>query len=136
MGEEISNKKYLDDELDHTTISTFVQTLQNYLKFCNGNNAYNLANYESQRITDTTIFNVGTFDGDLLHLWKILCNDKNNAGRDTKFIKATKMNIPTGKTGGSSIPLIYDSFICIETSSNNFAPALFGNFLKDTCFSL
>ena len=40
-------------------------------------------------------------------------------------MKATKINIPTGNTGASSIPPIEDSFIYIETSSNVFGPAVF-----------
>ena len=32
----------------------------------------------------------------LLHQWKIICNDKNNKGKRTNFMKSTKTNSPTG----------------------------------------
>ena len=40
---ELTNKKYIDDELDKNTIVRFNQTLQNYLKVSVGNDTYNLA---------------------------------------------------------------------------------------------
>ena len=39
---EVSNKKFFDDELDKNTIVRFNQTLQNYLKVSVGNDSYNL----------------------------------------------------------------------------------------------
>ena len=51
---EVSNKKYIDDELDKNTIVRFNQTLQNYLKVSVGNDTYNLfkcdkENYSNNR---------------------------------------------------------------------------------------
>ena len=69
MDEEVSNKKYFDDELDHNTIPTFLQTLQNYLKACSGKNVHNLAKDDSQIFTDTNFINVGNSGGYLLPLW-------------------------------------------------------------------
>ena len=40
---EVSNKKYIDNELDKNTIVRFNQTLQNYLKVSVGNDTYNLS---------------------------------------------------------------------------------------------
>ena len=51
----VSNKKYIDNELDKNTIVRFNQTLQNYLKASVGNNTYNLTKYDKIQITDTTI---------------------------------------------------------------------------------
>ena len=42
----VSNKKYIDDELDKNTIVRFNQTLQNYLKISVGNDTYNLTKYD------------------------------------------------------------------------------------------
>ena len=42
---ELSNKKYIDDELDKNTILRFNQTLENYLKVSVGNDTYNLTKY-------------------------------------------------------------------------------------------
>ena len=43
---EVSNKIYIDDELDKNTIVRFNQTSQNYLKVSVGNNTYNLTKYK------------------------------------------------------------------------------------------
>ena len=42
----VSNKKYIDDELDKNTIIRFNQTLQNHLKVSVGSNIYNLTKYD------------------------------------------------------------------------------------------
>ena len=49
---ELSNKKYNDDELDKNTILRFNQTLQNYLKVSVGNDRYNLTKYDKIQLTD------------------------------------------------------------------------------------
>ena len=54
LDNELSNKKYIDDELDKNTIVRFNQTLQNYLKVSVGNDTYNLTTYDKIQITDTT----------------------------------------------------------------------------------
>ena len=43
--DEVSNKKYIDDELDKNTILRFNQTQQNHLKVPVGNDIYNLTKY-------------------------------------------------------------------------------------------
>ena len=60
--------------------------------------------------------NIGS---DLLQKWNIKCNNKNNQSRITDFIKSTKANSPTGYSGAESLPSIGNSFMYIETSSNN-----------------
>ena len=52
---EVSNKKYVDDELDKNTIVRFNQTLENYLKISVGNDIYNLTKYNKTQLTDITI---------------------------------------------------------------------------------
>ena len=42
---EVSNKKYIDDDLDKNTIVRFNQTLQKYLKVSVRNDTYNLKKY-------------------------------------------------------------------------------------------
>ena len=56
---EVSNKKYIDDELNKNTIVRFNQTLQNYLKVSVGNDTYNLTKYDKIQITDITDFRSG-----------------------------------------------------------------------------
>ena len=116
---ELSNKKYVDDSIGDGTILRFNQTLQNYLKVSVGNDTYNLAKYDKIKITDTTIIKYPNTGGYLLQNWVIKCNDKNNNGKIQNFIKSTKTNSPTGHSGATSLPPIGDSFMYIETSSNN-----------------
>ena len=51
---ELSTKKYIDDELDKNTFVRFSQTLSNYLKVSVGNDIYHLTKYEKNYITDLT----------------------------------------------------------------------------------
>ena len=51
---ELSNKKFFDDELDKSTIVKFNQTLENCLKTSVGNDIYNLTKYDKIQITDIT----------------------------------------------------------------------------------
>ena len=113
---EITNKKYIDDELDKNTIVRFSQTLSNYLKVSVGNDTYNLAKNNKIKITDRTIIkypNTGSF---LLPYGKILCNDKNNNGKIQNFLISTKTTSPTGDSGATTPPPIGTAFMYIETT--------------------
>ena len=115
----------LDFYDESSTLVRFNQTLQIYLKVSVGNDTYNLTKYNKLSITDITeiIFpNSGTA---LLQKWKIYCNNKNNQSRITDFIKSTKTNSPTGFSGAESLPPIGNSFMYIETSSNNHGNNVF-----------
>ena len=116
---EITNKKYVDDELDKNTILRFNQTLQNYLKISVGNDTYNLTKYNKIQLTDITVMKAGNTGGYLLPYWKFICNDKNNSGKISNFIKSTKTNSPTGSSGATTLPPVGNAFMYIETSSNN-----------------
>ena len=113
----VSNKKYIDDELDKNTIVRFNQTLQNYLKVSVGNDIYNLTKCDKIQVTDTTVMKYGNTGGYLLPYWKTICNDKNNNGKIQNFMKSTKTNSPTGDSGATSLPLIGTALMYIETSS-------------------
>ena len=119
LDNELSNKKYIDDELDKNTIVRFNQTLSNYLKVSVGNATYNLSKYDKMQLTDYTIIKYPNTGGYLLPGWRIFCNDKNNNGKIQDFIKSTKTNSPTGFSGAMSLSPIGDAFMYIETSSNN-----------------
>ena len=115
----VSNKKYIDDELDKNTIVRFNQTLQNYLKVLVGNDTYNLTNYNKIQLTDTTILispNTGRF---LLQNWNIKCNDKKKNGKIQNFTKSTKTNTPTPDSEATILPPIGIGFMFIEMCSNN-----------------
>ena len=122
---ELSNKKYVDDSIGEVTIARFNQTLQNYLKVSVGNYTYNLTKYDKIQITDTTINKYPNTGGYLLQNWVTKCNDKNNHGKIQNFIKSTKTNSPTVYSGAKSLPLIGNSFMHIETSSNNHGNNVF-----------
>ena len=115
----VSNKKYIDNELDKNTIVRFNQTLQNYLKVSVGNDTYNLTKYNKIQLTDTTIIKTGNSGGYLLPSWRIFCNDINNNGKISNFIRSAKTNSPTGDSGATNLPPIGNAFMYIETSSNN-----------------
>ena len=80
------------------------------------------------QLTDTTIIKTGNSGGYLLPSWRIFCNDKNNHGKITNFIRATKTNSPTAKSGATSLPPIGDAFMYIETTSNNNGNNVFVSF--------
>ena len=77
----VSNKKYIDDELDKITIVRFNQTLQNYLKVFVANDTYNLTKYDKIQLTDTTVMKNANTGNAVLPYCKIICNDRNNNGK-------------------------------------------------------
>ena len=119
LDNEVTNKKYVDDELNKNTILRFNQTLENYLKLSVGNDTYNLTKYNKIQLTDTTIMSAGNSGGYLLQNWNIQCNDKNNNGKISNFIKSTVTRSPTGQSGAESLPPIGTAFMFVETSGNN-----------------
>ena len=122
---ELASKKYIHDELNKNTVLRFNQTLQNYLKVSVGNDTYNLTKYDKIQITDITEMRYPNIGSDLLQKWNIKCNNKNNQARITDFIKSSKTNSPTGDSGATSLPPIGNSFMYIETSSNNHGNNVF-----------
>ena len=120
----VSNKKYIDDELDKNTMVRFNQTLENYLKVSVGSNIYNLTKYDKIQLTDTTIMKHPNSGGFLLQNWNIKCNDKNNNGKIQNFVKSTRTS-STSYSGATSLPPIGSSFMYIETSSNNHGENVF-----------
>ena len=116
---EVSNKKYIDDELDKNTIVRFNQTLQNYLKVSVGNDIYHLTKYNKIQLTNETILKYPNAGSYLLPLWIIVCSDRNGNGKQNNFIKSTKTSSPTADGGATSHSPIGNAFMYIETSGNN-----------------
>ena len=125
---EVAKKKYIDDSSDSNNILGFNQTLESYLKVSVGNAVYNLTKYDKINLTDTTIIKTPNSEGYLLQNWTLKCNDKNGNGKIQKFIKLTKTNSPTGDSGATSLSPIGDSFMYLETSSNNNGDNVFCSF--------
>ena len=120
---EVSNKKYIDDELDKDTIVRLNDDSNDrYLKINIKISTYNLQIYNKVLITDTTILKFPHSAGSFLQNWNIKCNDRNNQGKIQNFIRSTRTNSPTGNAGAIVSPLIGDSFMYKETSGNNFGP--------------
>ena len=113
---------------ESSTLVRFNQTLQNYLKVSVGNDIYNLTKYNKISITDITEIKFPNSGNALLQRWKNYCNNKNNQSRITDFIKSTKTNSPSSHSGATSLPPIGDSFMYIETSSNNHGPNIYVSF--------
>ena len=124
----VSNKKYVDDQLDKNTIVRFNQTLDNYLQVSVGNTSYKLTKYDKIQITDTTVIRVGNGGAFILPLSKIICNNKNNNGKISNFIRTTRTSSPTSQTGATALPPIGDSFMYIETSGDNHGDNTFVSF--------
>ena len=118
LDEGVSNKKYIDNEIDKNTILRLSQTLENYLKKTVGNDTYNLTRHDKIQITDARIVKAPNNGGYLLQNWVIFCNDKNGKGKISNFVEPTETNSPTGDSGATSLPLRGDSFMYIETSCN------------------
>ena len=98
------------------------------MKVSVGNDEYSLTKNDEIQITDTTIFKYPNTGGCLLQTWVINCNDKISNGKIQNFIKSTKTNSPTGSSGATSLPPVGDSFLYIETSSNNHGNNVFVSF--------
>ena len=109
----VSNKKFIDNELDKNTIVRFNQTLQNYLKVSVGNDTYNLTKHNKIQITDTTTMKDGNTGGYLLPYWKIICNDKNNNGKIQNFIKNQKKLILQQQIAEQQARLLSEMHSCI-----------------------
>ena len=122
---EVTNKNFVYDSIEDQTIVRFNQTLQSYLKVPVGNERYNLTRYDRIQLTDITSIKYPNSGGFLLPGCRIFCNDKNYNGKIQNFIKSTRTNSPTGDSGATSLPPTGDSFIYIETSSNNFGNKVF-----------
>ena len=116
---EVSNKNYIDDELDKNTIVRFSQTLSNYLKVSVGSDIYHLTKYEKNYIADLTEMRAPNSGLYLLQKWRIVCKDKNNNAKINNFIKSTKTQSPTENSGATELPPIGNSFMFLESSGNN-----------------
>ena len=125
LDNEVTSKKYVDDSKGEGTIVRFNQTLTNYLKVSVGNNTYNLTKYDKIQLTDTTVMKAGNTGGYVLQNWNIKCDDNNGNGKISNFVKSTKTNSPSSYSGATSLPPIGNSFMYIETSSNNHGPNVF-----------
>ena len=119
LDNEVSNKKYIDDEIDKNTILRFNQTLSNYLKVSVGSDIYNLTKYEKNYITDLTEMRAPNNGLYLLQNWVILCKDRNNNSKINNFIKSTKTQSSTEDSGATALPPVGNSFMYLETSGVN-----------------
>ena len=87
-----------------------------------------MTKYNKIQLTDTSIIKYPNNGGYLLQNWNIRCNDKNNNGKIQNFLRSTKTNSPTGDSGATGLPPIGDSFMYVETSSNNYGNNVYVSF--------
>ena len=88
-----------------------------------------MTQYIKIQLTDTTIINYPNTDGYLFQNWLIKSTDKNNTSKIEDFIKSSKTYSRTGYSGTTSLPPIGgDTFMYIETSSNNNGNNVFVSF--------
>ena len=92
--------------MGENTILRFNKALQNYLKVSFGDIVYDFRKYNKQQLIDSTKNKLGNSGGYLLPLWNVECNDRNNNGNMTIFVRATKTITPTGNSGATSLPPI------------------------------
>ena len=118
LDNELSSKNYVVDSLGEGTLLRLNQTLENYLKVSAGKDTYSLTKYNKIQVIYTTESKCPIIGSDLVQKWNIRCNKKNNQSRITDFIKSTKTYSRTGSSGATSLPPIGNSFIYIETNSN------------------
>ena len=115
---EVSNKNYIDNELDKNTILRFNQILQNYLKVSVGIDTYNLTKYNKIQLIDLTEFRYTNIGEDLCEY-----RNKNLPTKDGSkvgnFLKSTTISSPTGQSRASSKPPIGIAFMYIETGARN-----------------
>ena len=125
LDNEVSNKKYIDDELEKNTIVRFSQTLSNYLKVTVGSDSYNLTKYQKSYITDLTQMRAPNNGINLLQKWKIECKDRNNNAKINNFVKSTKTESSTADSGATALPPIGTSFMYLESSGVNNGASTF-----------
>ena len=123
--DHVSNKKYVDDQLDKNTIVRFNQTLQNYLKVSIGSDIYHLTKYNKIQLTNETILKYPNSGSYLLPLWRIVCNDRNKNGKQNNCVKSSKSSSLTADSGATTLLPIGNSFMYIETSGNNSGANVF-----------
>ena len=80
---------------------------------------YNFIKYDKTQIIGKTISKSGSSGGYLLPYWKSICDDENNNGKLSNFIKSTKRNSPTIDSGATSLPPIGNAFQYFATGSAN-----------------
>ena len=102
--------------------------MDNYIKISVGSDVSNLAKCDKIQIIETTDIKFPNNGGTLLQRWNIKCNDKNNYGAIQNFSRSTKTSSLTSDSGATNSPPIGDSFMYIETSSNNHCDGVFVSF--------
>ena len=116
---EVSNKKYIGDDLDKNTILRFDQTLENYLKVSVGNDTYNLTKFNKINITDETKMRSPNSGQSLLQKWILKCVNKISNAKINTFLKSTTNTSPTSESGAVALPPIGWSFMYVEISGSN-----------------
>ena len=136
MDNEISNGKYVDDNLDKSSTLRFYQSQQRNLRISVGNSVYKLTKNDRIKIIDVTNIKYRNQGGYLPQDWKIRCNDIVHRGKICNSIKSSKSYTPTESTGALNLPAIGNSFTYIGKSSNNSGSTFTAALKEQTLFKL
>ena len=71
----------------------------------------------------------------LLPYWKVVCEDRNDSGEITTVNRATNRSSPTPNSGATSLHLIGDCLMYIETSANKKGQNVFLHFRTNRYYS-
>ena len=119
LGNELPNKKYVDDSIGEGTILRFSQPLENYLKVSVGNDVYNLSKHDKIRLNNVTEIRYPNKGDSLLRKKRIKHLNKNNAlllknsATLGNFSKSTKTS-PTSQSVATTLPPIRSAFMYTE----------------------
>ena len=78
-----------------------------------------MTKYNKIPSTDITTIEPRNGGAYLLPSWRNFCNDNNNNGKVSNFIRATRINSPTAESRANAFPPFWNAFMYIETSSGN-----------------
>ena len=81
LDNEVSNKNYIDNDLDKNTLVIFNRTEETYLKVSVGDDTYNLSKNIKIQTLYTTVSKTSKKGGSLLPCWNINCIDKTKNGK-------------------------------------------------------
>ena len=128
---ELANKKFVDVLLGGFNFSRFNQSKENILIVSVQKDLYNLSKNDKNQNIETTIINSTNSGGHFFQNCVIKCNDKYNKNKIQNFTNSTKSNSPSSKSGAESLSSIGNSFVYIETISNNQYKIAFCQLEKD-----
>ena len=85
QDEKVSNRDYVDDQLDKNTVLGFNQILANYLKVSIRSTVYNFTKHDRKQSYYATNYKCPKTGGYLLQCWNMECKGRNINGKTKTF---------------------------------------------------